>query len=146
LFRFRFESLLKHRRHEEELAQKQLYSAQMDLLREQEDFKRLKKERRKSIYRMENRQTGSLAPHEISLALQYIRKLSEQLARQQKNVHQAEQLTATRHQALIEAVKKRRMLEKLKENEHRLYQRDLARKDLKFMDEVAVNRHARSQS
>jgi flagellar FliJ protein len=146
MFRFRFESLLKHRRYEEELAQKMLFETQMDLQREQEEFKRLRKERRESIHQLEHRQTGALATHEISLSLQFIEKLADRLDAQRKVVHQAEQRVAARHQALISAVKKRKMLEKLKENEDRQYQRDLIKKDLKFMDEVAVNRHARSQS
>lgn len=146
MFRFRFESLLKHRRYEEEVAQKMLFEAQMDLQREQQEFKRIKMERRDNIHKMEHRQIGILATQEISLALQYIEKLSTRLELQRKQVLQAEQRVTTRHQALVGAVKKRKMLEKLKENEHRRHQRDLTQKDLKFMDEVAVNRHARSQS
>ena len=80
------------------------------------------------------------------MALQYIEKLGDRLEQQKANVQQAEQRVDNRHQVLISAVKKRKMLEKLKENERRRYQRDLVKKDLKFMDEVAVNRHARSQS
>lgn len=146
MFRFRFESLLKHRRYEEEVAQKMLFEAQTDLKREQQEFKRIKMARRECIHKMEHRQIGTLATHEISLALKYIDKLSTRLELQRKQVHQAEKRVTTRHQALIGAVKKRKMLEKLKENEHRRHQRDLIKKDLKFMDEVAVNRHARSQS
>lgn len=145
MFRFRFESLLKHRRYEEELAQKVLFEAQMDLQREQEEFKRLRKERRESIHQLEHRQTGALATQEITLALEFIKKLADRLELQRKHVQQAEQLVTARHQALITAVKKRKMLDKLKENEQRQYQRDLIKKDLKFMDEVAVNRHARNQ-
>ena len=146
MFRFRFESLLQHRRHEEEAAQKLLFEAQMDLKHEQALLQQLKKERRKSIYRLEHRQTGTLAPHQISLSLQYIEKLGERFEIQREAVQQAEQRVAARHQALLSAVKKRKMLEKLKENDHRRYQRDLIKKDLKFMDEVAVNQHIRSQS
>lgn len=146
MFRFRFESLLKHRRHEEEMAQKLMFEAQMDLQREQDEFKRLKKERRESIHQLEHRQTGALAIHEISLSLKYIEKLAVRLEQQRLKVQQAEQRLAARHQSLISAVKKRKMLDKLKENEHLKYQRDLSQKDLKYMDEVAVNRHIRSQS
>jgi flagellar FliJ protein len=146
MFQFRFESLLKHRRYEEELAQKLMHEAKMDLQHEQEEFKRLKKERREGIHQLELLQTGALATHEISLSLRFIDKLSERLEQQRLRVQQAEQRAAARHQALISAVKKRKMLEKLKENERLNYQRDLMQKDLKFMDEVAVNRHIRSQS
>ena len=146
MFQFRFESLLKHRRYEEELAQKSMFEAQMDLQREQEEFKRLKKERREGIHQLEHLQTGALATHEVSLSLQFLEKLAERLEQQRRSVQQAEQRAAARHQALISAVKKRKMLEKLKENERLNHQRELIQKDLKFMDEVAVNRHIRSQS
>ena len=146
MFKFRFESLLNHRRHEEEVAQKMLFEAQINLRQEQNQLKLIKKQRRENIYQLKNIQTGALAPHEITLSLQYIEKLGEQVEHQQEKVRQAQQQVSRRQQALVSAVKKRKMLEKLKENEHRRYKTDLNKKDLKFMDEVAVNRHARGQS
>ena len=146
MFRFKFESLLNHRRHEEEVAQKLLSEAQMDLRQEQDRLKSIKKQRREQIYQLKHIQTGALAPHEVTLSLGYIEKLGERLELQQDKVQQARQRVNQRQQALLSAVKKRKMLEKLKENDHRRYQTDLQKKELKFMDEVAVSRHIRSQS
>jgi flagellar FliJ protein len=143
MFKFRFESLLNHRRHEEEVAQKMLSEARMDLRREQSDVRRIKKRRREQIQQLKHLQTGFLAPQEITLCLQYIDQLGERLERQQEKVRQAQQRVGQRQQALLGAVKKRKMLEKLKEAGHRRYRREQHKKDLKFMDEVAVNRHIR---
>jgi flagellar FliJ protein len=118
----------------------------MNLRQEQTRLKLIKKQRRKNIYQLKQNQTGELAPHEITLSLQYIEKLGEQVEQQQEKVRHAHQQVGRRQQSLVSAVKKRKMLEKLKENEHRRYQTDLNKKDLKFMDEVAVHRHARGQS
>lgn len=146
MFKFRFESLLNHRRHEEEVAQKMLSEAQMDLLQEQKRLKSIKKQRRENLYQLKRLQTGALAPHEISLSLKFIDKLGVEIAHQQEMVHQAQQRVAQRQQALVSAVKRRKMLEKLKEKELRRHQTDLMKKDLKFMDEVAASRHVRGHS
>jgi flagellar FliJ protein len=143
MFRFRFESLLNHRRHEEEVAQKMLSEARKDLLGEQSQLKRLKKRRREQIHQLKHLQTGSLAPQEITLTLQYIEQIGGRIEQQREKVRQAQQRVSQRQQVLVGAVKKRKMLEKLKEAEHRRYRHDERKKDLKFMDEVAVNRHIR---
>ena len=146
MFRFKFESLLNHRRHEEEVAQKLLSEALRDLRQEQARLKSVKKQRRDHIYQLKYNQTGDLALHEITLSLRYIAKLGEQVDQQQAKVQQAKQRVSMRQQALISAVKKRKIFEKLKENDYRRYQDDLQKKELKFMDEVAVSRHIRGKT
>lgn len=143
MFKFKFESLLNHRRHEEEVAQKLLSEARMDLRREQSLLRRIKKSRREQIHQLKDLQTGALAPQEITLSLQYINQLGERLEQQQEKVHQAQQRVGQRQQALVGAVKKRKMLEKLKDTEHRRYRLEQIKNDRKFMDEVAVSRHIR---
>jgi flagellar FliJ protein len=146
MFRFKFELLLKHRRHEEENARRNLFAAQMTLRSAQERMRRIKKERRHCILRLQQRQAGKLDTAAITLALDFINRLTAQLEEAQGAVFQAEKLVTIRHRELVKAVKRRKTLEKLKEKERQRYQRELIRQETKFMDEVAVNRHARQPS
>jgi len=143
MFRFGFEPLLAHRRHEEERAQKSLFSAQMALRQAQEGLRRVRKERRSSILELQRRQIGKVDPAAITMALHFISQLTDQLEAERRSVVQAQQRVAAKRQALVAAVTRRKMLEKLKEKERKRYLGALNRRETKFMDEVAVNRHAR---
>jgi flagellar FliJ protein len=143
MFRFKFEPLLTHRRHEEESARKNLFAAQIALRQAQERLRRIKKERRRSILQLQRRQAGKLDTAAITLALDFINQLTLALDEAQRTVFQAEKRVTVSHQELLKAVKRRKTLEKLKEKDRQRYQRELMRQETKFMDEVAANRHAR---
>lgn len=71
----------------------------------------------------------------------YLQRLGRDIDAHQKRVAGAERKVAQKRQALIEAVKKRKMLEKLKEKDQERHRRMLAEHERKFIDEVAARSH-----
>ena len=56
MYRFKLQALLNHRRHQEEVCQKELAEAQRDLSDAQEKLKRIKKDKRDNIQKLQARQ------------------------------------------------------------------------------------------
>ena len=143
MYRFKLEALLNHRRHQEEICQKELASYQRKLSAEQELLRRTKQLKRENVTKLGARQKESIRVSEITLYLNYIAQLSMQIEEQAACVREAAKKVNQKRKELIGIVKKRKTLEKLKEKDLLAYQKKLMQDERKFMDEVATTRHAR---
>ena len=143
MYRFKLQSLLKHRRHQEEICQKEMAEAQRNLTDAQEKLRCLKKIKRENIQKLQARQKELHNVSTIIIAINYIEKLSRDVAAQMEQVGRAsEKVTQKRHH-LIAIMKKRKMLEKLKEKDRLEYQQKMMQAERKINDEVAATRHIR---
>jgi len=142
VFRFRFETLLSARRHAEEGHQRELAEARRGLAAEQAALGRKKHARRQCVQdRLRQQRQGFRGP-DMLLFDAYLHRLERDIEAQQKRVASAERMVGQRRQALLEAVKKRKMLERLKEKDLENHLRLLAEHERKFMDDVAVRSHS----
>ncbi len=143
MYRFKLQSLLKHRRHQEEICQKEMAEAQRNLTDAQEKLRCLKKIKRENIQKLQARQKELHNVSSIIISINYIEKLSRDVAAQMEQVGKAsEKVTQKRHH-LIAIMKKRKMLEKLKEKDRLEYQQKMMQAERKINDEVAATRHIR---
>jgi flagellar protein FliJ len=142
VFRFRFEALLNARRHAEECLQKELAEARRALAAEQAALRQKKHARRQCVQDQLRKQRQGFRGPDMLLFEAYRQRLERDIEEQQKRVAAAERTAAQKRHALLEAVKKRRMLDKLKEKDLEQHLRTLAERERKFMDEVAVRRHS----
>jgi len=143
MYRFKLQSLLKHRRHQEEICQKEMAEAQRNLTDAQEKLRCLKKIKRENIQKLQARQKELHNVSSIIISINYIEKLSRDVAAQMEQVGRAsEKVTQKRHH-LIAIMKKRKMLEKLKEKDRLEYQQKMMQAERKINDEVAATRHIR---
>ncbi len=143
MYQFKLQPLLNHRRHQEEVRQKELAMAQRDLSAARERLTELKKEKRENIQQMHARQQERHNAANVLMFTNYIDQLSRDITAQKQLVQQAAQTVTRRRDRLITIMKKRKTLEKLKEKEWLAYQQKMTQSERKFNDEVAANRHVR---
>lgn len=143
MYRFKLEALLKHRRHQEEVLQKELADAQKKLAAEQSIQHALERKKRRRVQELQRRQTSGNTITDIVLYLTYIEHLSANIEDQKQRVQIAQQIAHQKRNELIALMKKRKALEKLKEKGRQAYQYKQMQEERKFMDEVASARHGR---
>jgi flagellar FliJ protein len=143
MYRFKLEALLNHRRHQEEVCQKELADAQRELTAVQKKLSRLKKEKRANIQNLQTRQQESKTVSNILLFINFIEQLCAKIETQIRRLQKATQMVNQKRDDLISIMKKRKILEKLKEKEWLAYQQKILHEERKFNDEVAATRHVR---
>ncbi len=143
MYRFKLEALLKHRRHQEEVLQKELADAQKKLAAEQSIQRAFERKKRRRVQELQRRQTSGNTITDIVLYLTYIEHLSANIEDQKQRVQIAQQIAHQKRNELIASMKKRKALEKLKEKGRQAYQYKQMQEERKFMDEVASARHGR---
>ena len=143
MFRFKLEALLNHRRHQEEVCQKELAQTERQLTEEQAKLRRQKKEKRHNVQMLQAKQQDHINVSEIILSVNYIRQLTKNIEVQKICVRDAAKKVNQKRNQLIVIVKKRKTLEKLKEKEWHNYRQKMMLNERKLMDEVASTRHTR---
>jgi flagellar FliJ protein len=145
MYRFNLEPLLNHRRYQEEILQKELASLKTLLAAEKEKLQGLKKKQRKYLRQLQQKQKDGRPVSEIKLYLDYIDRLSNDLDEQNQRVQRAAKGFNLKRQQLIEAMKKRKTLDKLKEKGWHAHQQKVLKKERGFMDEVAAQQFHRKR-
>jgi flagellar FliJ protein len=143
MFRFKLEALLNHRRHQEEVCQKELARAERKLAVEQGKLRQLKNDKRTRVRDLQAKQRVRFNAADIMLSVNYIQQLSQQIDVQNLGVRDAAKQVNHRRTDLIRIVKKRKILEKLKDQQLQAYSRKMRQDERKNMDEVASLRHVR---
>ena len=143
MYTFKLQVLLNHRRHQEEALQKQLADVRRKLVVEQNRLHRTKREKREHVLSLHQKQSAGCTVTDSLLYVNYIQQLSRAIEQQRQRVQQAEKKVRRQRRALIEAVKKRKTLEKLKDKGQQAYLEKQMQNERKFMDEIASTRHAR---
>ncbi len=143
MYQFKLQALLNHRRHQEEVCQKELAQARRDLTAAQETLRNLKQDKRQNIQKLHARQKEPHKTSNILIFIYYIGQLSRDITAQMQQVRHASKKVTLKRDSLIAVMKKRKTLEKLKEKEWLAYQQKVMQSERKFNDEVAATRHMR---
>ena len=146
MYRFKLQALLNHRLHQEEICQQELADAQRELSAAQEKLRHLKKNKRENVQILQARQRERHNPSGVLIYMKYIEQIAAEVETQRNQVNQAFHDVRHKREELITVVKKRKTLEKLKENENLAYQQKMIQVERKFNDEVAAVRHIRKSS
>jgi flagellar FliJ protein len=139
MYRFNLEPLLNHRRYQEEILQKELAGLKIRLAAEKDKLRVLKKKKRQYLGQLQLKQQSGRPVSEIRLYLHFVDHLSKEMNAQNQRVLRAEKGFNLKRQDLIEAMKKRKTLEKLQEKGFQAHQQKMLKKERDFMDEVAGN-------
>jgi flagellar FliJ protein len=123
----------------EETLQKDLAVFKKLLAGERKRLWDFKKSRNKLLGELHEKQKKHITISEIILYLSFIEQLSKNLEKQEERVLDAEKKVDTKREDLIEAMKKRKTVEKLKEKGLKAYRQDLLKKEMNFLNEVAIN-------
>ena len=143
MFQFRFETVLAQRRHVEESFQKELAEARQQLSAAQAVLREAKETRRQCMREMRRKQRDRFRADDILLYYPYLERLTQEIELHMKSVAAAERKVAQRRQALLEAMKKRKILDKLKEKQFQTHLKAEAGREQRFTDESAAQQHAR---
>ena len=142
-FKFKLESLLNHRQFVEEGLQKEFVFLGERLSKEKLLEKQL---REKHAHLAEELKIHLQEPKPVSenrLYVTYLACLADQIGRQQEKVQVAESEKQAKKIQLLKAVKKRKILERLKENHTDQYHRFCLKKEQEVSDEIGIQQYNR---
>ena len=144
-FNFRLETVLQHRRRIEEDCQRKLAAAFADLVEEKRGLARIEATRDRYREELQQKLKNNMTASEMLLFQRYFDQLAFDIADQKTKVAAAAQLFEKSRTELVAALKKRKVLDKLKEKQIAVAAKKELKQEQDFMNEVAVTRHARTR-
>ena len=148
MYRFNLEPVLNHRRLVEETLQKDLALLKISLIDENKRLITYEESRGKLLEELQKIQKEGTTTSDILLYLPYIEQVSKDIERQKNKVLELENKVEQNLKDLLEATKKKKALQKLKEKAFKAYNQNLIKNEQDFLNEVAVgqfNRRIRPQ-
>jgi flagellar FliJ protein len=138
---FKLEALRRYRQFQEDELQRELAEVtQRKALAQSKlhDSMEKLKQAQEALYRQ---QSDSTEGCQLAIFPRYLQRMTQTIDVQQQQVTAIEHECSAIRQALIDAVQKRKTLEKLKENELKAYLAELSQAEQKFISEIAINRY-----
>ena len=142
-FNFKLETVLQHRRRIEEDCQRKLAAALADLAIEKRGLAGIENSRDQGREEFQQKLKSNMTASEVLLYRRYLDQLAFDIADQKRKVAAAAQLFEKRRTELIAALKKRKVLDRLKEKQMIAAAKKGLKQERDFMNEMAVIRHAR---
>jgi flagellar FliJ protein len=139
MYQFKLEPLLNHRRYQVEVLQKELADLKMLLEAEKDKLWLLRQKKRKTLLLLQEKQTDGRPASEIKLYIDFVEQVSEKMETQKQNVLEAERSFSLKRQDLVAVMKKRKILDRLKEKGLQAYEQEQLNKERNLMDEVAAH-------
>lgn len=143
MFRFNLETLLKYRTMLEERAVLEFSEKARVLEREKKALDDITRQREAVLLQFLEKQRGDLSSADVSAFVSYIHELKRRQQEQDAVVHRAEAETEQKRRALVEAMKKRKVMETLREKKFQVYRSDRQLKEFKEMDEIGIIGHGK---
>ena len=146
MYKFSLQSLLNHRKHLEENLDKELGRIKRALNIEVRRLERLTKNKIKCQQNLQKKQDDGKKINEIILCFNYLHKLSIDIDKQKKCLKDVKKEYEVKRSELIEAMKKRKTLDRLKEKEMKAFNYSEMKVEQEIMNEVAANQFSRKTS
>jgi flagellar FliJ protein len=143
MYQFNLEPLLNHRRYQVEVLQKELADLKIRLDTEKDKLWLLRQKKRKTVLLLQEKQTDGRPASEIKLYIDFVEQLSKKMESQNQNVLEAERNFSLKRQDLVAAMKKKKILDRLKEKGLQAYEQEQLKKERNLMDEVAAHQFNR---
>ncbi len=142
-FIFSLEALLNHRLHHEEVIQKEMAECELGIRNVKSIVIRIQENKDRITEEIYEKQLQGISISEHRLYHEFLEGLSVKLVLHDAKVKELEKKCEEKRNELIEAVKKRKTLEKLKEKGLVCYSMEMLRLDQNFSDEVAISRYCK---
>ena len=140
MYRFNLESLLNYRRYQEEILPKALAELKNQLVEHEQQLRQLKKAWRKNSLELRQRQESGGTVSGVIMYFRYLDRLTADIDKQKRRVVKTKKRIEQKRRELIEIVKKRKTLEKLKEKRFNTFEQQQLKKERDLLDEVAATR------
>ena len=143
-FTFRFASNLRIKERIEELRKIEYGKALAALEMEKQKKAMMLIERENTIDSFRNSVIKHITPYDLQMHNNYLGVLKERIIKQEAVIKKAEELVETKRLELVEAMKERKIMEKLKEKDYETFVKEEQLKEQKIQDEIVSYRYSRA--
>jgi flagellar FliJ protein len=137
---FRFETLLRLRKNAENLEQRKMAEMQNHLYARQNELQDLNSSGTKNKEELQTRLQQSIPGRTLGLYDRYFQSLGIRSGLQEQIIAETDDKVETKRLELVEAMRKRRVLEILKDREILKKKRKVLKDEIALMDEIASTR------
>ena len=146
MYTFNLQTVLDHRQFVEDTLKKELADVRRQASAEKRQLEALKRKEMNTAATLKNEQAEGLSSDRVVAFHAYLQRLSARITDQQRIVAEIKVQETEKQDELIAAMKKRQILEKLKEQGLEKYNQRMQKKEMHFIDEVAVNQFVRKST
>jgi flagellar FliJ protein len=144
-YQFKLEAVRRLRQFEEEQGQQALADAQRILEDERSILTELTLSRTRAEEEFNHKVERGEPASQAAMYRSYLQRLSADIKAQSDKVSKAEKVCEEKRNALLTAMKKRKALDKLKERGEQAFLEQLNSQEMKFINEMAINRFTLKQ-
>ena len=143
MYTFNMQTVLDHRQFIEDQLKKDLAEIRQLAMAAHQQMKSLKSKEMDTRAALKLEQTQGVSSDQVVAYHAYLQRLSDGIARQVAIISEIKDRESKNQEELLEAMKKRQVLEKLKDQGLDRYNQMMLKKEMNFIDEIAVNRFVR---
>lgn len=143
MYAFKLQPVLDHRQFIEDNLKKELAEFKQQVLLTRQKLDSMKRKEMATLSALKQDQQKGISSDQVLAYHAYLKQLWEHIARQQAAVEEMEQQESEKQATLIAAMKRRQVLEKLKQQGLDRYNQAILKKETDFIDEIAVNQFVR---
>jgi flagellar FliJ protein len=143
MYTFKLQTVLDHRQFIEDNLKKEFADIRQQAETARQELERLKGKAMNTAAVLKQEQAAGLSSAQVVAYHAYLNRLGDRLNRQASLIHEVEEKESQKQDELLEAMKRRQILEKLKDQGLDRYQSTMSQREMKFIDEIAVNQFVR---
>jgi flagellar FliJ protein len=145
VFTYNLQSVLEYRQSIEEQKLTAFSDAERNLQREKHLLQEIREQQRGLVDELKALKNRECDSRDIALTLKYSEELQKQENRQIETVRKATGVFEEKRKELLEAVKKRKMMETHKEHQLQEYKTDLIAAERRETDDMSIQRFSRRE-
>lgn len=143
MYHYKLQAVLDYRKMIEDHLKKELSEIREKIALEEDLLNALKRKEMKTIRALKKEQDSGISSYQVVAYHTYLDRLLKRMAEKQALVDELRTEETRKHENVLEAVKKRKMLDRLKSKGVDRYRQMILDQETKFIDEIAVNQFAR---
>jgi len=140
MYKYSLESILKQRKFIEDKLQKKMAVLNKELGDEEIRLNMENKVREQCLEELKQKQERNISMSELLLYTKFIRKITVAINKQEVIVLRAKKKVDQNRENMVDAMKNRKIIEKLKEKDWKNYSRMSSKRDQEFLNEVGISR------
>jgi flagellar FliJ protein len=143
MYAFKLQAVLDHRQFIEDQLNKELAEIKQRIMTAREQMEDLRKKEMDTVVALKQEQSRGISSDQLIAYHAYLRRLGDRIVVQAKVLDDIKHEESAKRDELMDAVKRRKILEKLKEQGAIRYNQAVHDAEMKFIDEIALNQFVR---
>jgi flagellar FliJ protein len=144
MFKFKLEPLLRYRQQIEETLQKELATLRQAIAKEKQILLVQKKKKTEYLATLDRFRHGHHTAAEVLPYYRFIDRISHDIERQRQRVRAVRRQLDVKRGELLDAVKKRKTIDRLKDKAAAAYRQQQQQQEQKMMNDVATQQYFRN--